>query len=513
MIFEWKSYMNYYNTKFFFVIVFLVLSTISIFLLDFFKQRELDNFLILKTDTAQHRYDGMVMFPYDTSNIIFNTLVNTKGVVDIFKNANNPNKELQDQTRKELYAYLEDRYEGLKRYNIQQLHFHLPTNESFLRFHRPSKYGDNLTGIRSTVEYVNKNRVAVNGFEEGKIFNGYRFVYPLFDAEKNYIGSVEISHSTKALTDMYERFFSNIDLNIVLLKKVVDEKLFSEEAYNYESYILNENFLYQKSIEISNHIKEIRTNIVNLSEIQEKMDMFENFSVEVRHKRHYDVVSFIGIKNSVTSRNVAYAISFQKSEWLAYYHQEYINQRIFNILFSLLLTIGIFLSLKYYRKVEEEAYHDSLMKIYNRRFFQGYIQQKCKARARKKGPLSLIMFDVDHFKSINDEFGHKIGDEALVFLAQIVNENIRQSDVFARWGGEEFMLLVEDGLPGAVKLSESLRKKIDQGSKSQEKIPHFTCSFGVVDLSMFENLEKSYRIADERLYSAKERGRNRVVSI
>ena len=136
--------------------------------------------------------DVIVADTKQISDLIYENIINTPEVIAIFKNANN--KVKKDKTRKKLYALLSQKYKILTKYGIQQLHFHLPNNESFLRFHKPSKYGDNLTNIRASVKYVNEYKKSIFGFEEGKIYNGYRFVYPLFNSNHTHIGSVEISH-------------------------------------------------------------------------------------------------------------------------------------------------------------------------------------------------------------------------------------------------------------------------------------------------------------------------------
>lgn len=125
--------------------------------------------------------------------------------------------------REELYIALIHNYENFKNYGIQQLHFHLPNNDSFLRFHAPKIYGDNLTNIRESVKFVNTNKIPIIGFEEGRIFNGYRYVYPLFDENKIHIGSVEISSSLLYFKKVFENN-NNSHIDYILKKEVVEKK-------------------------------------------------------------------------------------------------------------------------------------------------------------------------------------------------------------------------------------------------------------------------------------------------
>jgi len=502
--------MEFFKAKLFFVFVFLISALITLLTLTYFNSQQLSNFLNTQTHEAEHRYNGMVLFPNDTSDIIFTTLINTPKVINIFKHAATDDELRKDLIREELLKFLQGSYNRLKAYNIQQLHFHLPNNDSFLRFHRPGKYGDNLTDVRKTVAYVNEYQIPVQGFEEGKIFNGYRFVYPLFDENHKHLGSVEISHSINIMVTIYQRIFESSNLNIVLQKDVVSEKLFSDELKNYETYPLNEKYVLQKSVEVPHHITEIIESIEDIEKVKKKMDNFENFSISVKHEEHYDLVSFVVIKNPITLQPTAYAVSYRKSEWLSYFYSEYKRQFIFNIFISLLFTFGVYFALKYYNALKDRAYQDGLTKIYNRYFFEKYLYQKYHSLERGS-KLSVIMLDVDFFKKINDTHGHKVGDESLKYLVRIINENIRKSDVFARWGGEEFMILVEEDLDGAVKVAENLREKIDELTDNEPNVVHFTCSFGIIALDKNISLDESYTIVDDRLYKAKEMGRNRVV--
>ena len=121
-------------------------------------------------------------------------------------------KQLRDATpkeliqiRQELHKHLLVAYKSLKVMNFRQLHFHLKDNSSFLRMHKPLKFSDDLTDVRYGVKFVNKSLKSVDGFEEGRVINGFRFIYPLIDKEKNHLGSVEISVSSKGFIEMIKQ--------------------------------------------------------------------------------------------------------------------------------------------------------------------------------------------------------------------------------------------------------------------------------------------------------------------
>ena len=159
-------------------------------------------------------------------------------------------------------------------------------------------------------------------------------------------------------------------------------------------------------------------------------------------------------------------------------------------------------------KVKKLATTDNLTQIHNRQKFNTVLEQEIKRAQRHNRKLSLILFDIDHFKLVNDTYGHLVGDDVLKAIVNVVSSLIRKSDVFARWGGEEFtVLLPETDINGAKLLAEKLRSKIDE--TVFDVVGHKTCSFGVSEY-IKHSKEELINEADEALYFVKENGRNAV---
>ena len=160
--------------------------------------------------------------------------------------------------------------------------------------------------------------------------------------------------------------------------------------------------------------------------------------------------------------------------------------------------------------LEKLATTDYLTGLFNRfKFEEIYTKESIRSR-RYKAPLSLIMFDIDHFKKINDTFGHDVGDSVLKELSTLIQSQIRESDVLARWGGEEFMLLTpETSLESAYELAEKLRKKVE--AYDFIKAGNVNCSLGVAKLDKDESFDSICRRVDGALYEAKEGGRNQTI--
>ena len=167
----------------------------------------------------------------------------------------------------------------------------------------------------------------------------------------------------------------------------------------------------------------------------------------------------------------------------------------------------------------EEIYRlmtvDALTQVFNRRYFNEALQREFNRSRRYGRALSLILFDIDHFKRVNDTYGHLAGDNLLRQIASAVKPRLRREDVFARTGGEEFgIILPEVGLDGARTTAEKVRGIVEATPLKHERdIVPCTVSLGVAATGAEEvSGEDLYKRADERLYAAKQGGRNRTSS-
>lgn len=162
-----------------------------------------------------------------------------------------------------------------------------------------------------------------------------------------------------------------------------------------------------------------------------------------------------------------------------------------------------------YEEVKRLSITDPLTGAYNRNGFYKNITAELDIRQRKGHPLSLIMFDIDNFKSFNDTFGHEIGDDILKLVAEITTNSIRKSDVFCRWGGEEFLIIVPElSLNNAMELAERIRTNIEHTACLD--CGSVTCSFGVAEYNDSESIDECIKRSDIGLYKAKSKGKNRV---
>jgi diguanylate cyclase (GGDEF)-like protein len=169
----------------------------------------------------------------------------------------------------------------------------------------------------------------------------------------------------------------------------------------------------------------------------------------------------------------------------------------------------------YHEAIHNMAIQDGMTGIHNKRYFTEFLDREIAVATRHGHPLTLVMFDVDHFKKINDGFGHLAGDAVLKDLAGRIRPRIRREDLFARYGGEEFAcVLPSTALGGGIVFAEHLRTIIEERPCSfEDKSIPFTISLGVTTMHRETGVDPQTLIkrADENLYSAKRGGRNKVV--
>ncbi len=162
-------------------------------------------------------------------------------------------------------------------------------------------------------------------------------------------------------------------------------------------------------------------------------------------------------------------------------------------------------------ELERQAFYDRLTEVSNRRHFESLLEQESQRAQRYGHALSLVFLDVDHFKALNDAYGHELGDRVLVELVQLLQQRLRASDVVGRWGGEEFLVMLPETRCGqACQVAESLRAQVQE--TPMPGAGSITISLGVAEYQRGEALKDFIKRADDALYDAKSSGRNCVVS-
>ncbi|MCD6387995.1 MAG: PAS domain-containing protein [Desulfobulbaceae bacterium] len=230
------------------VFVFVVLAAALFFLLDSRKNHNQQQHLQLITERYQFAYNTIYDQYKQLSTNIYSGLIKRFDIQDVYQKLLSADEEQKNRLRKELLAKIRPRYEELqKAAKVRQLHFHLRDNESFLRLHRPEKFGDNLTNVRETVNYVNTEHSPIDGFEEGRIYSGYRFVFPITAADQTHLGSLEISFGPEALTSSMMQQYLVLS-NFFIKEETIKKKVFPDEQHKAYRKSHHKGYFYDKNV-------------------------------------------------------------------------------------------------------------------------------------------------------------------------------------------------------------------------------------------------------------------------
>jgi len=190
----------------------------------------------------------------------------------------------------------------------------------------------------------------------------------------------------------------------------------------------------------------------------------------------------------------------------------YVNLAVcFAVTLFVVLITGLALS-RYQNRLEEMATTDKLTGLLNRQTLDVLFQQALSLALRSNKHLVVVLADIDHFKAINDRYGHLVGDEVLRLVASTLREGLRGSDTVCRWGGEEFLMILKDcDINAGMALADKLRAALESSAGLAALVDKgVTASFGVAQFNAGETVESMVGRADKALYAAKMAGRNRV---
>ncbi len=304
-------------------------------------------------------------------------------------------------------------------------------------------------------------------------------------------------------------FINNTGLIRVLVQKVskmeivgIDSEAFIlktdiiiEDLENDRKYGSNKNKEYREKIkviksewnELKNVLRKYRS---------EKLDIDRERIIITSEEMFQKTNELVSIAQSITDNKVKYFSIARIAT-------------IINILF--IFVIILFIEVYVKNKLENKVSNDFLTGAYNRDFFNEYMKRIINNAERYRRKFSLLIFDIDYFKKINDTYGHSTGDYVLKAISEIVKKNIRKSDVFVRIGGDEFIIIFSEinKLSGAT-IADKIRKIIGENKYIGIESGQVTISMGITDYEEKDTLENIIDKADKALYSAKEKGRNRV---
>jgi len=634
-----------------FLLTFFIISNITVYIFtEINTKSKIDLVLEENKNTLFTHYNILLESHKHISYAIYKSILRNTDAKELLEKSYKMPLSVQAKNRKKLYEELIDQYETAKQQGILQIQFVFKDNVSFLRVHKPSKFGDNLTDIRKDFKLVNKTQKPIRGFTQGRTSHGFRNTFPIFNNQNEHIGAVEISFTSESF-QWYLNYISHIHSHFLIKKDMFYSKAWHRndmllkyiQSSENTNYMLNLGTIHTREVCLIENMKKMQS---VKDKVYENMKRGEPFCVYVLWKNKVEVISFLSIKN-LENRSVAWIVAYKDSPIIhealnmkdiirvlsfiislvityffvlqikakqqlteknqliqkeqnlvddilnstdnimvvtdfkdikysnqkfknlisienskqlnqfikhnvldlfvkndGYLHSDLLNEnenfpdlilrttpenrlvgildlnnllKIFTISISKLKNNGEYLVTltditkmrEQYKRTELKAYTDSLTAVYNRNKFDEVFNDEIRYVARYNHPFCLAIIDIDNFKIFNDKYGHLIGDEVLIQMATSINNNLRITDTFARWGGEEFVILFKNtAINEAISVANKLRNII-----SEDKHPlagNITISFGISQYINEDDMDSMFKRCDDALYLAKENGRNRV---
>jgi len=361
--------------KYFLIVLLFFTITITFFLniINLYKENRIQTVLNSHTNKLETYYNILSHNQKINSDIIYEQTLDNEKLVSILEQANiakNKNDlNRVNKLREKAKNILQKEYKYYKKNGILQYHFVFPDNISFLRMHKLSKFGDDLTNIRKDFAYANKKLEIVRGFAQGRTAHAFRNVYPILDKNKKHLGAVEVSFSSELLQDYFSKV-NKIHTHFLVRKDIFNSHTWEKDGLILKYRVSSEHKNYMVTMTDEHTVKkciiENKKRIEpNKKEIDKLIEEGEKFSVYTIFKEKARVTSFYPILHSITKEPVAWIVSYTKDSLIDKTLE--VNFYLNILVVLLLLIIFIFIYLQLIHKdilkiiIEEKTEHLSKM--------------------------------------------------------------------------------------------------------------------------------------------------------
>ena len=402
-------------------------------------------------------------------------------------------------------------------YQLHMLNLVTPDGTVFLRMNDPGRYGDNVLPASRLQGAALENRMPAQGFEIGTTHSLYRYSFPLFLGNA-FLGSAEFGLSSSAILAQLKKQFPG-HYTLLLRKDLLDPLLDPAAREKLAPSILSEKFVEDiQARDLPDPMADPNpeTQTLILEKVRERassaMGEGKSFTLFTQANGRPYSVTFLKIPSpgGKPFGCFGYVVAVNWNPKAQDLQQLALTVGI--LMAGLFLIFAAFLrqGIRNHEKLIEEALYDSLTGGLKQGRFDSVAAREVSMAQRFGMPLSLVIFDLDHFKHVNDHFGHLKGDAVLRATGATVTRNIRRVDYFFRWGGDEFLIVLPNtNLDGALCAAEKIRALMER--LKPDGVEGISISAGVAQMNENDaDLRAVMKRADEALYRAKEKGRNNV---
>lgn len=459
----------------------------------------------LSLESYQSQMRNMRELTMNSTELILDEIIETPDVTEIMAEALEADGTNRLRYKNQLKEIMQARYlPGLaERYSA--IIFHLADGTTLYALDEFNEY-ENIGTDMVMMELVNRSKKAIYGYADDQAFGGMRYIFPTFYGGE-YIGAIEFCVSS------YQQYLEIQDNTYCTCAQIIsgdylEDKASPTEMENYQEALIEDYFMeanFAKALENDSNKEWIDSTCTTEKEkVLENVENHKDFVVSKRVGRRYFSLVFLNF-STVDGQHVGYDVFFEEHEQADYIFQVFLtNSALLGILWILVLvTLS---SVQYNREVQEKlSGKDFLTQVGNRSTLDKEFTRESQRVDRYGGVLSMIIFDIDDFKRINDQYGHLAGDMVLKEISALINKTIRTTDTLARWGGDEFIVL----LP-AITLQQARQVAV----KIQEKVANYVpgvkgldmvfISVGSSEYRMGEKIDTMVQRADREMYLNKQ---------
>ena len=474
-----------------FIFIYIILSFLSGLYFYIDRENRLNLYLSQKIDTLRSEYRAAKNSFKKLSDFTYDEIMSNKAFLHTFLQY-----QKHQASAQKLYNILLPHYRILQKYSINYLAIQDSLGHTIIDMPKvPNTLKPKKTKIFSNL--TNTNILLITFHKQ---------IYYKNSLLGFYKSAVSYNVIKKELEYLFKKHYEYI-----IKKDAISKSIFRYGNYSFIQSDISKDYFYEKS-GLSDSATESKSLITQLdNQIKNTIDLKlrkkRSFAIVTSFNNNYYIVTFLPINNK---KFIGYLLSYSKDNTIPTFNVTFWQNILLSNIIIIIILLFIYHTLQMKTKFEILAITDKLTKLYNRHKFYEIATNEIERSKRYKRPLSLIIFDIDHFKKINDTYGHDIGDYVLQELAKLIKKHIRKQDFAFRWGGEEFIILLpETDAQGAMKLAEKLRHIIE--SHKFKKVGQVTISLGVTEYSSSDkDIDEVVKRADNALYLSKKNGRNRA---
>lgn len=314
--------------------------------------------------------------------------------------------------------------------------------------------------------------------------------YKIFDRDYTFLGSTGVAIKISYINDMLKTFRQKYHFKVFFINKDAHIVLSEKDYFKYNS------------LDEIDYLNSIKDDLISKES--------KSFEYQVDGKEHILNTKYI------PELDLYLLVEAKTEDFLVHVKDIFYFNLFISFVISFLIIITlVYLIKNYNRKLEHLADHDMLTGLSNRRSFKSKLNRQISIHQRNKESLSLVFIDIDDFKTVNDNFGHEVGDKVLIRISNILKNSVRKSDLVARWGGEEFIVVfINSSLEDSIVSIEKIKGLIQSDYLLTELAgSDITASFGVTQLKEKDSIDSIINRADQAMYRSKRTGKNKIESI